>query len=81
MRPDTDPARMTADQRLREIAAILAAGQLRLRARSALPTDPLTLRPLPVGEGQGEGGPEKLPETGPDCLEVPSETVLSVHTG
>uniref|UniRef100_A0A7C4QME0 Uncharacterized protein n=1 Tax=Schlesneria paludicola TaxID=360056 RepID=A0A7C4QME0_9PLAN len=70
MRPETDPARMTADERLREVAAILAAGLLRLRARSALPTDP----------GQVPG-PENLPETGPDCLEVPSETVLSVHTG
>jgi hypothetical protein len=70
MRPETDPARMTAGERLREVAAILAAGLLRLRARSALPTDP----------GQVPG-PENLPETGPDCLEVPSETVLSVHTG
>jgi hypothetical protein len=70
MRPETDPARMTADQRLREVAAILAAGLLRLRARSALPTDP----------GQVPG-PENLPETGPDRLEVPAETVLSVHTG
>jgi hypothetical protein len=70
MRPETDPARMTADERLREVAAILAAGLFRLRARSALPTNP----------GQVPG-PENLPETGPDCLEVPAETVLSVHTG
>jgi hypothetical protein len=81
MRPESDPARMTADQRLREVAAILAAGLLRLRDRAALPTDPLAFRPLPRGEGRGAGGPENLSETGPDGLEVPSETVLSVHTG
>jgi hypothetical protein len=87
MRPHDDPARMTADERLREVAAILAAGLLRLRSRAALPADPgcaripLTLPPLPPGEGQGEGTPKNLPETGPDRLEVRSETVLSVHTG
>ncbi|MBF0144536.1 MAG: hypothetical protein HQL59_13905 [Magnetococcales bacterium] len=31
----TDPARMTADQRLDEIAGILASGLLRLRLKSA----------------------------------------------
>jgi hypothetical protein len=70
MRPDLDPSLLTLDERRREVAAILAAGLLRLRARAALPTDP----------GQVPG-PENLPETGPDCLEVPAETVLSVHTG
>jgi hypothetical protein len=70
MRPHDDPAAMTADERLREVAAILAAGLLRLRDRSALPAEP----------GQVPG-PENLPETGPDGLEVPAETVLSVHTG
>jgi hypothetical protein len=70
MRPDIDPARMTPDERLREIAAILAAGILRLRSRAALPAD----------SGQ-HSGPENLPETGPDRLEVPGETVLSVQNG
>ena len=69
MRPDADPARMIAEERLGEVAAILAAGLLRFRARSALPTDP----------GQVPG-PENLPKTGPDGLEVPAETLLSVHT-
>jgi hypothetical protein len=32
----TDPAHLTADQRLAELAAILAEGVLRLRARAAL---------------------------------------------
>lgn len=66
MRPHDDPAAMTPDERLRELASILAAGVLRLRSRAALPADP---------------GPENLPESGQDCLEVPAETVLSVHTG
>jgi len=68
MRPQTDPTSMTADERLREVAAILAADLLRLRARSALPTDP----------GQVPG-PENPSETGPDCLEVPGEIGLSVQ--
>jgi hypothetical protein len=70
MRPHDDPARMTADERLREVAAILAAGLLRLRSRAALPIDP----------GQVPS-PENPPETGQDRLEVRPETVLSVHAG
>jgi hypothetical protein len=53
MRPHDDPATMTADERLREVAGILAAGILRLHSRAALQ----------------------------DCLEVPTETVLTVHRG
>jgi hypothetical protein len=70
MRPHDDPAAMTADERLHEVAAILAAGILRLRSRAALPTDP----------GQ-DSGPKNLQESGQDCLEVCGETVLSVHRG
>ncbi|GIW80434.1 MAG: hypothetical protein KatS3mg105_2241 [Gemmatales bacterium] len=81
MRPHDDPAALTADERLREVAAILAAGVLRLRSRNALLADPLTLHPLPKGEGRGEGAPKNLPESVQDCLEIPAETVLSVHTG
>lgn len=69
MRPHDDPAAMTADERLREVARILAAGILRLRSRAALP-DP----------GK-HSGPKNPLESGPGCLEVPAETVLSVHTG
>jgi hypothetical protein len=70
MRPDIDPDLLAPHERLREVAAILAAGLLRLRARSALPTDPDQVH-----------GPKNLPESGQDCLEVPAETGLSVHTG
>jgi len=38
MRPHDDPA-VTAAERLREVAAILAAGILRLRSRAALPDE------------------------------------------
>ncbi len=58
-----DTARLPSDQRFREIAAILAAGLMRLRQRTALPAL------------------EKDPELPPQGLEVPGETVLSVHTG
>jgi hypothetical protein len=70
MRPHDDPAAMTADERLREVAAILAAGIPRLRSRAALPADPTE-----------HSGPENPPESGPACLEVPEKTVLSVHAG
>jgi hypothetical protein len=60
---------LTDDQRLREVARILAAGVLRLRAQAAGPAP----TQLP--------GPQILPESGPNSLEVPPKTVLSVHTG
>jgi hypothetical protein len=58
---------MTPDQRRQELAEILAAAIVRLRLRAALPD------PVP--------GAEKHPETVANCLEVPSERRLSVHTG
>ena len=54
---DSSPVKnemLTPEQQLREVARILAAGVLRLRARVALPP--------PV--------PEKPPETAPNGLEV-----------
>jgi hypothetical protein len=69
MRPHDDPAAMTADERLREVAAILAAGILRLSSRAALPD---------TGK---HSGPKNPPEPGRDCLEVSVETVLSDHKG
>jgi hypothetical protein len=63
-----DQRDLTENDRLREIARILAAGVLRLRARVALPAVQLPARKI-------------LPENGPNCLEVPPETVLSGHTG
>jgi hypothetical protein len=38
--PDLDPAALTADERLRELAALLASGVLRLRDRDALSARP-----------------------------------------
>ena len=58
------------DQRLREVACILAAGILRLRARLALPAANAQL-----------SGPQILLESGPNSLEVPREVRLSVHPG
>jgi hypothetical protein len=70
MRPHDDPTAMTADERLREVAAILAAGILRLRSRAALPGDPDLYR-----------GSIYPPQSTQDCLAVSAQTVLSVHTG
>jgi len=62
----SDAAILSPDERLREVASILAAGVLRLRQRAALPTD---------------NARKKLAELPAAGLEVPDETVLSVHTG
>ena len=70
MRPHDDPAAMTDDERLHEVAGIIAAGILRLRARAALPTCPAQ-----------HAAPKDSRESDRNCLEVPAETVLSVHTG
>jgi hypothetical protein len=62
--PDcADPARPSPDECFREIAAILAAAEVRLHERTALP--PAT----------------NLTNLPPQGLEIPGETVLSVHTG
>lgn len=61
-----DAARLTPDERLSEVASILAIGVLRLRQRAALPTDDRQKKPT---ESSAAG------------LEVADKTVLSVHTG
>lgn len=67
MRTCEDPAFLKAEQRLSELAAILAAGFLQLHARAALPdADPDSEIPA---------------NSGPTCLDVPAETVLSVLAG
>jgi hypothetical protein len=76
-----DNSDLTPQDRFCEIARLLAVGVLRLRDRAALAADPLTLHPLPPGEGWGEGAPEIPEKTGNSCLELPAKTVLSVHTG
>jgi hypothetical protein len=55
------------DDALVELAVLLASGILRLHGRSALSVD--------------ISGPSIPPDSPPTCLEVPAETVLSVHTG
>jgi hypothetical protein len=59
---------LTDEQRLREIAGILAAGILRLHSRTALPP------------GQTPG-PKKPADSSLNDLEVPSETRLIGHSG
>ena len=61
-----DAARLSPDDRLREVAVILAVGVIRLRRRVALRPDE-TL--------------ENLAESSAAGLEVLNETVLSVHNG
>lgn len=66
MRPD-DPSLLTLGERRTELAAIFAAGIMRLRARAALP---------------GESSPaENSPDSAAERLELPAETVLSVVHG
>ena len=67
MRPINDATFLTPEERLSEVASIMAAGVLLLRASAALPGD--------------DPAPEILPDSWPTCLEVPPKTVLSVHTG
>jgi hypothetical protein len=61
-----DAALLSPDERLREVASILAAGVLRLRQRAALLAD---------------DAQTKSAKSSAAGLEVPDETVLSVHTG
>ena len=59
----TDPANMTPDERLAEVAAIFAEGVLRLRRRAALSAPKLTvIHPIESAESAANG------------LEVPSES-------
>ena len=68
MRP-LDPALLTPDEQLRELARILAAGLLRLRRRPPSPA----AAPPPT--------PKIPPKSVSDGLELPGEMRLSVHTG
>ncbi|HEV7280503.1 MAG TPA: hypothetical protein VGN57_09870 [Pirellulaceae bacterium] len=68
MRSADDPASLSPDERLAELADILAAGVLRLR-HQALPDVPTT-------PPECSGGVVTSP---PRPLEVVSETVLSVR--
>jgi hypothetical protein len=68
MRFIDDPASLSPDERLAELASIFAAGILRLR-HQALPDVPTT----PPACSASDGNPAPSP------LEVVSETVLSVR--
>ena len=68
MDPNDDDVFLTPAARLCELAEILAAGILRLHVRVALVVD------SDVDQA------ENLPDLGSARLEVPAETVLSVHT-
>ena len=70
MRFDEEAAELSPAERLRRVAAILAAGILRLHARAALASDM-----------DQNVCPEKPPKSTRNCLEVSRETMLSVHTG
>lgn len=61
-----EAARGPDEQRLVDVASILAAGILRLRERQS----------LPIGDDTGNPG-----DSSPDRLELSSETVLSVVHG
>lgn len=67
MRSFDDPAAMTPDERLSEVASIFAAGILRLHARAALSC--------------GNSRPEEPQNSATPGLELSDETVLSVHCG
>lgn len=69
MRP-IDDSLLTPDERRAEVAAILAAGVLRLSAKL-----------LSAADASQYSAPKNLAESATSCLEVPDETVLSVHNG
>ncbi len=70
MRSIDDPALLPPDQRLSEVAGILAVGVLRLHIRAAIPDG---AEQLPAAENPAKSDSP--------CLEVPGETVLSIHNG
>jgi hypothetical protein len=67
MRSVDDPAISTPDQRLHDVANIMAAGLLRLHTRAAL--------------SGTDSGQKNLPDSGKPGLDVSQKTVLSVHCG
>ena len=70
MRPFDDSLSMTPDERHAAIAQILAAGILRLHTRAA----------LPAATASSSDAKNTVNPASPR-LEVPDETVLSVHNG
>jgi hypothetical protein len=66
MRPIAISPLPCPEQRRHAVAVLLATGLLRRTPRQSCLPSP---------------GPENLAESEPDCLEVPGETRLSVHSG
>jgi hypothetical protein len=69
MRPFDDSS-LTPDERRSEVARLLAAGVLRLHAWKQRAADPAC-----------DSASENPSESASSYLEVPAETVLSVHNG
>jgi hypothetical protein len=65
----TDPAGHTPHDRTNTVAAILAAGLLRLH------------RPVIPGETSPTPAPQKSPESVPNQLAVPADSSVTVHAG
>ena len=66
MRPSTDPAELSPDQRISELAGILAAGVIRLSAQSNdLPGSAAIKTTIPL-----EAGPQGLELSGTSRLTV-----------
>lgn len=66
-----DPCTQLApEDRRAEVARLLAIGLLRLRNT-----------PVPVVDPGSSAPTKNLPDSSESSLEVPAETVLSVHTG
>jgi hypothetical protein len=68
MRPCHDP--ISPEERLRQIASILAAGVRALRDRAALSANPGDI-----------SASDNFLESRPNCLESGGDSRLSVHTG
>jgi hypothetical protein len=66
MRPLDDPTSLSPEQRLSELAGILAAGLLRL---------------APGSNSIPHSAPQKLPESAANCLDVSGDPSVTVQTG
>jgi hypothetical protein len=61
----TDPANMTPEERVAEVAAILAEGVLRLRRRAAVPAVPGDVSPVKNPLESGQNGLDDCAGTSP----------------
>jgi hypothetical protein len=61
----TDPANMTPEERVAEVAAILAEGVLRLRRRAAVPVVPGDVSPAGNPLESGQNGLDEYAGTSP----------------